>query len=73
MFDALDRASRGWGLSVAHVTVVRPDAAGILRLVLDDALQPDTFRRAMLSLLEETREVLRGSVGKPARLFRRME
>lgn len=126
VFDALDRDSRGWVLSVAHVTVVRPDAAGALRLVpvaeavgldfdhdaivtraaswmrgayrerpdpsglldstltlldlrrvheavLGEALQPDTFRRAMLPRLEETGEVQRGSVGKPARVFRRAQ
>ena len=35
-------------------------------------LQRDTFRRAMLPGLTETGEVERGSVGKPARLFRRV-
>ena len=34
-------------------------------------LQPDTFRRRMLPHLSDTGELQRGSVGKPALLFRR--
>ncbi|GAA2175688.1 NUDIX domain-containing protein [Agrococcus versicolor] len=124
VFDAPDRDSRGWVLSVAHVTVVRAGATGGLEAtplvdatgldfdhdaivvhaaewmreryaerpdpdrLLDEGftlrelrriheavaghrLQPDTFRRAMLPFLEETGELARGGVGKPAQLFRR--
>jgi 8-oxo-dGTP diphosphatase len=39
--------------------------------VLGEQLQKDTFRRRMLGALVETAEVSRGTVGKPARLFRR--
>ena len=39
--------------------------------VLGERLQKDTFRRRMLPGLQETDTVQRGSVGKPARLFRR--
>jgi 8-oxo-dGTP diphosphatase len=38
--------------------------------VLGERLQKDTFRRRMLPGLQETDTVQRGSVGKPARLFR---
>ncbi|EWS81356.1 NUDIX hydrolase [Brachybacterium phenoliresistens] len=124
VFDALDRDSRGWVLSVAHVVVVPAESTGALELVptsaatgldfdhdaiveqaarwirdryvdhpdpehllgpeltLRDlrrvheavhgaALQPDTFRRAMLPRLEPTGQRRRGDVGKPAQLFRR--
>ncbi|WP_217496005.1 NUDIX hydrolase [Agrococcus sp. SGAir0287] len=38
VFDALDRDTRGWVLSVAHVVVVPPQAAGHASLVpIDDA------------------------------------
>ncbi|WP_246632950.1 NUDIX hydrolase [Pseudonocardia nigra] len=39
--------------------------------VLGTSLQKDTFRRRMIDQLRETPEVSRGSVGKPARLFRK--
>lgn len=39
--------------------------------VAGEPLMRDAFRRAMLPRLEETGELERGGVGKPARLFRR--
>jgi ADP-ribose pyrophosphatase YjhB (NUDIX family) len=41
-------------------------------IIAGQPLQRDTFRRAMLPGLVETGEVERGSVGKPARLYRRV-
>lgn len=62
---------------------VSPDPAGLLEktfrlrelhalheTVAGYPLQRDTFRRAMLPMLEPTGEVKRGGVGKPAQLFR---
>lgn len=62
----------------------RPDPAGLLgeeltlaellalhQAVAGERLQKDTFRRRMLDDLVETGGSTRGTVGKPARLFRR--
>lgn len=126
VFDAIERDSRGRVVSVAHLTVVRPDALGTLdpvpvadadgldfdhdeivsfavqriradyeerpdpagllgeeftmaelrevhEAVSGSRLQPDTFRRRMLPNLTDTGELQRGSVGKPALLFRRSD
>jgi len=65
----------------------RPDPRGLLpaaeftlldlqrlhEAVLGADLQKDTFRRRMLGGLVETRDRSRGTVGKPARLFRRAD
>ncbi|WP_252444427.1 NUDIX hydrolase [Pseudonocardia humida] len=65
----------------------RPDPRGLLpaveftlldllrlhEAVLGEELQKDTFRRRMLAGLVETPGRSRGSVGKPARLFRRID
>ena len=61
-----------------------PDPAGLLpepftmatlrelhSAVAGERLQPDTFRRRVLPLLVDTGAVQRGTVGKPAALFRR--
>ncbi|MFC5993506.1 NUDIX domain-containing protein [Pseudonocardia hispaniensis] len=40
--------------------------------VLGEPLQKDTFRRRMLGALQETDRLSSGTVGKPARLFRRV-
>jgi ADP-ribose pyrophosphatase YjhB (NUDIX family) len=64
----------------------RPDPRGFLgreftlldlqrvhEAVLGSPLQKDTFRRRVLADLEETGALHRGTVGKPARLFRRRQ
>ena len=47
------------------------DLQRVHEAVAGRALAKDAFRRGMLPLLEETGEVRRGVVGKPARVFRR--
>lgn len=62
----------------------RPDPAGLLgerftvrelrrlhEAISGEVLQKDTFRRSMLPHLEQLDEVAEGTVGRPARLFRR--
>ncbi|HET8929831.1 MAG TPA: hypothetical protein VFN21_04155, partial [Acidimicrobiales bacterium] len=63
----------------------RPDPAGLLggsftflrlrelhEIIAGRRLQRDTFRRAMLPFVEPLDEMEQGSVGRPARLYRRL-
>lgn len=75
------------GLAVARLRreyLERPDPHRILaeefsmtdlrqvhELIHEVPLQPDTFRRQMIPFLRETGRARRGSVGKPAALYRR--
>lgn len=57
------------GLLAPEFTML--DLHRLHRAIDPDAAQKDTFRRAMLPRLTETPRVQEGSVGKPAKLFRR--
>jgi 8-oxo-dGTP diphosphatase len=79
--DAIVEAAIGWARAEY---CEHPDPRGLVgqeftllelqrvhEAVLGERLQKDTFRRRMFDDLEDTRALSRGSVGKPARLFRR--
>jgi len=79
--DAVVSAAVSWARLRYEVA---PDSAGLLgeeftltelltlhQAVAGERLQKDTFRRRMIDGLVETGESTRGTVGKPARLFRR--
>jgi ADP-ribose pyrophosphatase YjhB (NUDIX family) len=66
--------------------VDRPDPAGLLdgpftflrlrnlhEIIAGRSLQRDTFRRAMLPYVEPLDEIEQGAVGRPARLYRRID
>jgi ADP-ribose pyrophosphatase YjhB (NUDIX family) len=82
--DAIVRRAVAWARALYRD---RPDPRGLLgtaaftllelqrvhEAVLGEPLQKDTFRRRMLGALVETPARSRGSVGKPARLYRRAD
>jgi 8-oxo-dGTP diphosphatase len=74
---AVEWARAGYAASPAPAGLLGPEftLAELLALhqaVAGERLQKDTFRRRMLDALVETGESTRGTVGKPARLFRRL-